>query len=415
MQKNTLKRWILLVSVVVMPSLMLVTQSVAQELPSQGTTIDKSNYQQYAHLFPEEWAPAFENGFDGLLPLFKMTVAKTKSYPQPKQYLDYSAQNKGKYSIDGSGNISPAYDREGLPFPDLKSGDADFATKLMWNYDSKYWCDEALDKGRGGSFEKRRGEAVRYNTATSFWLFFKNRMVVDPKPDLPNPIGLYKVLLFHYLNPPSIKNTITLSYRYIDQNKPDDTYLYLPSMRRVIRAEAGQRSTPVLGSTQALDDFVVFDGRIPDFDYTLVGEQQVLAVADSKMTLEIANASKEASADHLPVDTENYEVRDVYVIDIVPKDPKYPQSKKRIYVDKETLWAYYGIAWDRAGKVWKVWLQDTKSFPMPEGQQTTYTNGLIGCDLQFGMATLYVPDNKVNSSNFTYADVTPQALLKRAR
>lgn len=415
MQKETLKRWLLLMSTMVMAYLLTASPSVAQQVPTPGTTIDKSNYKQYQHLFPAEWAQAFEDGFDGLLPDFKMTVAESKSYPTPKQFLNYSAKNKGKYSIDGSGNISPVYDREGLPFPDLNPEDPDFVTKLMWNYDAKYWCDEALDKGRGGSFEKRRGEPVRYNTATSFWLFFKNRMVVDPMPDLPNPIGLYKVLLFHYLKPPSIKNTITLSYRYIDPNKPDDTYLYLPSMRRVIRAEAGQRSTPVLGSTQALDDFVVFDGRISEFNYTLVGEQKVLAVPNGEATLEKALASKKQGAEHLPVMTAGYEAREVYVIDIEPKDPKYPQSKKRIYVDKETLWAYYGIAWDRAGKIWKVWLQDTRSFSMPEGQQVIYTNGLIGCDLQFGMATLYVSDTKLNASNLTYSDATPQALLKRAR
>jgi hypothetical protein len=183
-------------------------------------------------------------------------------------------------------------------------------------------------------------------------------------------------------------------------------------MRRVIRAEAGQRSTPVLGSTQALDDFMAFDGRTPDFTYTLVKEQKVLAVVDSKMTLKIAQGHKK---DELPVDTEAYEVRDMYVIDIKPKDPKYPQGKKRIYVDKETLWTYYGIAWDRAGKLWKVWLQDTKSYPMPGGQQFVYTYGMIGVDLQFGMSTLYMAENVTNSSNFTYNDVTPQALLKRAR
>ena len=415
MQRKTLKRCLLLMSAMAMAGLLAASPSLGQEIPAAGTTIDKSNYKQYQHLFPPEWAQAFEDGFDGLLPPFKMTVAETKSYPTAKQFLDYSAKNKGKYSIDPSGNITPTYNREGLPFPDLAPEDPDFITKLMWNYDAKYWCDEALDTGKGGSFEKRRGEPVRYNTATSFWLFFKNRMVVDPVPDLPNPVGLYKVLLFHYLKPPSIKNTITLSYRYVDANKPDDTYLYLPSMRRVIRAEAGQRSTPVLGSTQALDDFTVFDGRIPDFNYTLVREQKVLVVPNSEASLKKALASKKRGAEHLPVLTEGYEVRDVYVIDIVPKDPKYPQSKKRIYVDKETLWAYYGIAWDRAGKVWKVWLQDTRSFPMPQGQQVVYTNGLIGVDLQFGMATMFATDTKFNESNFTYNDVTPQALLKRAR
>jgi hypothetical protein len=406
------KTFITLVAVIT-AVLFVAVSSFAQEMPAPGTTIDKSNYKKYAHLFPEEWAPAFEDGFGGLLPLFKMNVAATKQYPMPKAYLDYSAKNKGKYSLDANGNITPAFNREGLPFPDLQSSEKDFVTKLMYNYDNKYEGEVALDKGGGGSYEKRRGENVRYNSATSIWLFFKNRLVLSPKPDLPNPSGLYKTLIFHFIAPESIKNTITLSYRYVDQTKPDDTYLYLPALRRVLRAEAGQRSSPMVGSTNSLDDFNGFDGRTPEFTYTLVKEQKVLAVVDSKMTLQIAKGWKKTE---LPVDTDGYELRDSYVIDIKPKDSKYPQSRKRIYVDKETLHVSYAIAYDRAGKVWKVWLKDTKMWPLgTTGQQYSYINGFIGIDAQFGMATQYVPENSLNANDYTYADVTPQALLKRAR
>jgi len=144
----------------------------------------------------------------------------------------------------------------------------------------------------------------------------------------------------------------------------------------------------------------------------LVKEQKVLAVADSRMTLEIAKKWKKSE---LPVDTDGYELRDVYVIDIKPKDAKYPQSRKRIYLDKETLWVTYAIAYDRAGKVWKIWLLDTKSYPVGPGQQFAYINGFIGVDAQFGIASQLVSDIAANKDNFTYADVTPQALLKRAR
>ena len=45
--------------------LFVAVSSFAQEMPAPGTTIDKSNYKKYMHLFPEEWAPAFEDGFGG--------------------------------------------------------------------------------------------------------------------------------------------------------------------------------------------------------------------------------------------------------------------------------------------------------------------------------------------------------------
>ena len=402
-------------SVVIMITawLLIVPVVFGQELPPAGTVIDKTNYKQYADLFPKEYLPVFETGFNGLMPLGKMVVSKTKQYPMCSEFMEYSKKNIGKYSIDASGNITPKFYYEGLPFPDLKPGDKDFVKKLMWNYDGKYLVDDAWDDGSGGSIEKRRGEKIRVNQASSIWLLFSNRMFEDPKPDLPSANGLYKVFLLNYIKPESIKNTITLSYRFLDQTKPDETYLYLPSMRRVIRAEAGQRSTPVTGSASALDDFTVFDGRTPDFTYTLVGEQKVLGVPNSMLTPE--KAREFIARDELPVDVENYEVRDCYVIDITPKDPKYPQSKKRIYLDKETLWAYYGIAWDRAGNLWKIWTQPTKSFSMPNGEKIIYNLGQMSIDLQFGMATQYVPNYTINTNRFSYADVTPQSLLKRAR
>lgn len=389
---------------------LIASLSFAQQAPPPGTIINKNNYKKYSGFFPTEWAAAFNNGFDGLIAPLNIKVAKAENYQIPQVFLNYSAKNKGKYSIAANGEITPPFNQEGLPFPDLKKGDKDFATKLMWNYYSKYYGDDYLATGKSGSYEKRRGEPVRFSVATNFYLFFTSRMVEKPKPDLPNPLGLYKAFFFRYLYPESVRNTITLTYRYIDENKPDTTFVYLPSMRRVIRAEASQRSTPVMGSVDALDDFNIFDGRTPDYTYKLVREQKVLAVPNSLMTPQQAKADYEKNV--VPVDTEGYQVRDCYVIDIIPKDPTYPQSRKRIWVDKDTLWPYYGVAWDRAGKVWKVWMLSTKMFSMPHGEKCAGLSVLLGADLQFGEANAFVQDLVANKMHYTYNDVTPQAMLK---
>ena len=389
----------------------LIAPAFSQEMPAPGTTIDKNNYKKYAHLFPEEWAPAFENGF-GIISPIKMNVVASKKVTAPKVYSDYSMKNKGKFGIDAQGNITGGWAYDGLPFPDLKEGDKDFAAKLMWNYQGKYMWDDQEDSSKGGSFEKRKGEDMRWNTAVSFWPFFKNRMACANKPNMDNPAGLYKALVFHFVLPDSIKNTITLGYRYADLKKPDDTYLYLPSMRRVLRAEAGQRSTPMLGSTQALDDFNGgFDGNTNQFTYTLVKEQKVLGVMQTKLTPQQARAWKK---NDLPFEYDGYEVRDVYVIDIKPRDPKYPQSKKRIYLDKDTLQIFYAVVWDRGGKVWKIWSTGYKTYPLGKDSFTAMAN-MFGVDVQFGMTSYFATDMTFNSCKYTYNDVTPAALLRRAR
>ncbi|MBI5606462.1 MAG: DUF1329 domain-containing protein [Deltaproteobacteria bacterium] len=409
MQKKIFKFWRLLVAALALSGLLVASLSFGQEIPKPGTTIDKSNYKKYIHLFPEEFLPAFEDGW-GLISPIQMKVVESKPISVPREYLALSAKNKNKYSLDTHGNLTGGYNREGFPFPDLQRNDKDFVTKFMWNYDSRYVFDEDTDHG-GNSFEKRKGEDLRWTKFQYIFCYFKDRLVVSPKPDLPNPQGIYKASLIQFLYPDSIKNTMVLVYRYVDPKKPDDSYLFLPSMRRVIRAEAGQRSIPAMGTIAAGDDVWGFDGRITEFSYKLVGEQKVLGITDNTFHPRSANWKK----NDLPFPYDNYEVRDTYVIDIKPKDPKYPQSRKRIWVDKEDgSTIYYIIAWDRAGKVWKIWMQPMRRHAML-GIKYPILDGAFGIDVQFGMATYYSPEITVNDQKYTYNDFSPASLLKRGR
>lgn len=55
------------------------------------------------------------------------------------------------------------------------------------------------------------------------------------------------------------------------------------------------------------------------------------------------------------VELNGWEVKDVYIFEIILKDFKYLMSKKVIYVDKENYWFYYCVGWDWVGNLWKVW------------------------------------------------------------
>lgn len=411
------KRILVLFAVYLVSCLLFTSLSFGQEMPKPGDVIDKSNYKSYKHLFPEELATAFETGFNGILAPISMKVVGSTQISTPKIYQEYSAKNKGKYSLDARGDITPTFNAEGLPFPDLKASDKDFPIKFMWNYNFRYFFDDDFDKSTGGSYTKRRGEPVIWNVSEQSVVYFKNRMVLDPKPNLENPVGLYKAHVFHTLLPESGRNTITLSYRFVDLSKPDSVYVYLPSMRRVLRAEAGQRSTPVLGSTQALDDFYGFDGRIPEFTYTLVGEQRALVLAtNTKFTPEMARNWKKGEE---PWPQGDFEIRDVYVIDIKAKSSKYPQSRKRCYIDKETFNSYYTMAWDRAERLWKVLVFGYKPYPLPGGDQAQFLQFAGSADIQFGMVSSFPADSfyigKINNNHFTYNDVSPASLIKRGR
>jgi hypothetical protein len=117
----------------------------------------------------------------------------------------------------------------------------------------------------------------------------------------------------------------------------------------------------------------------------------------------------------LPFSSENWEVRDAYVIEIKSKDPKYPQSNKVIYVDKDTLMILHASAWDRAGKLWKVWLANWRTYELPNGDKAHTNVGQAGIDVQVGFATFFTMDNKMFGNGLKYVDVMPSALAKISR
>ena len=142
-------------------------------------------------------------------------------------------------------------------------------------------------------------------------------------------------------------------------------------------------------------------------------EQKVLAVGNDHTPANVGFAWQPKG--ELWYTNEGWEVKDTYVVDIKPKDPKYPQSRKRVWFDKVNYEPYFAVAYDRAGKVWKVWTMPTKTFTLPNGEKWSYEYGEFGIDVQFGMATNFTMDRKTNGNGLTYSDATPASLLKRAR
>jgi len=385
--------------------------SAEEALPQPGEMINSSNIAKYKHLFPDFFHEAFTTGWD-LLDPFSITVRESKSNPIPKPFLEASEKNRGKYSVDSEGYVTggPFEGIVGVPFPDIDPGDPDFAQKFMWNYDYRYRFDDQYYMFT--NFSKRRGDPLMADVVEAWHISFQNRMFDDPKPLYKTRTGLRSVHFLKNLQPPVQRNFITNLIRYTDQRLQDTTYLYLPTMRRVLRGEAGERSTPIMSSTQAPDDFYAFDGRIAEFTYKFVEERKVIALADAKVRYPDVKGKKFSN---IPVEQDNWMVKDVYVIDITPKDPKYPQSKKQIWCDKETTWAYYAASWDRAGALWKVWQLACNNEPLPSGGTVPYFTGMLGVDTQLGYAVQMVADWKLNGNGLTENDVSVSAMRRKGR
>ncbi len=180
---------------------------------------------------------------------------------------------------------------------------------------------------------------------------------------------------FDVKTPFDLRGTMFLLYRYTEQGKEDDTWAYIPALRRVRRIAATQKSDSLLGTEFTLEDFYIFAGYVWDHQWEYKGESVKAGVMNSKRTCfpsiipEEKNASRNMARlgtdeewfhckfgpyNALPFADETFEKRKVFQLDDVPKQKGHPYSRKKIWYDAETMMPLYAIMYDRAGKPYRI-------------------------------------------------------------
>ena len=248
----------------------------------------------------------------------------------------------------------------GQPFPNLDAKDPQFVLKMMWNFDFGWvkGTDDTdlrnFDADTGTVPAKGPMSVERHFLLDHLRrLFWTGRLYVEPKPDKPNPNGYRSQQgLYPILEPFDLKGVGALGNRYADSGKQDDSWLYLPSLRRVRRLSTAQRSDALFGQDTDVDSYDGYAGQIGWMDWKLLGEKEVIGV----MHAQHAPVKWATPADWAFDDI--WEKRKVWVIEGVSKLPQYAYSKRVIYVDNETLAAVYSDIYDRSGELWKVWVND---------------------------------------------------------
>jgi hypothetical protein len=152
-----------------------------------------------------------------------------------------------------------------------------------------------------------------------------------------------------FTSPFDIAGTAFLILRYDDPRKPDDSWAYIPSLRRVRRISVEVKSDSLLGTDHTLEDFYGFNGRPLEHKWQYVGTARILAVARSR-TRDTIYYGPNGWA---PLD--DWALRTMDVVQMTPQRSGHPYSTKFIYSDRESGESFYANAFDKAGELWKVW------------------------------------------------------------
>jgi hypothetical protein len=319
-----------------------------------------------------------------------LKIGPYKRIVLPTAYTAATAQHAGQVRLSENGLRLDGY-VAGLPFPAIDANDPAVASKIMWNYyyrpyftDDYTWRNFAADTGplndSGGMSIERT-----YTVRDFGRLFYNGRLYVDPKPELPNPERIrYKELTGPILTPHDLKGVGSLSYRFIDIEEQDRTWLYTPALRRVRRLSTAQRSDSVFGQDTDLDSYYGYSGNIAWMTWRFLGETPMLG------SFHAAHSPVEwcpGTGDFAFCDV--WEARPTYIVEGVSKLPQYAYSKRILYIDKETYSVLYMDAYDHAGELWKRWINQWRAVDRASGNP----------------AVVVYPDEQLFNPSFVMVDV----------
>jgi hypothetical protein len=324
-----------------------------------------------------------------------MKIVPYKKVEWNKAYREATEKYSGQVKLAPDGRTLIGY-VAGQPFPKIDPNDPQIALRVMWNYEYKPYItdDEDLrnfDADTGPVTDSGPMQVERHFLLDHLrTLLYTARLYVDPKPEWPNKDGVRAKSSMHpILEPFDLKGVGETGIRYLSPDRQDDTWLYLPSLRRVRRLSSAQRSDALFGQDTDVDSYGGYAGQIAWFEWKYLGEKEILAAFHAEA---FPVKYCEGAGDFIFCDA--WEKRKVYVVEGVPRLPQYAYGKRLLFIDKETYLVAYSDISDRSGQLWKVWVNEwsfkhkaSPSYGDEYPDEMPYQPSITMVDMQLSHAT----------------------------
>jgi hypothetical protein len=271
----------------------------------------------------------------------------------------------------------------GFPFPDTAVG-----IEMAHNARCRTFGDAYTGAQPGYITDGR----LKYDMAAltnSNYCFFAGRWDTPPAPEiLPNPKQIWRAYTMLQIDPPEARNTRIMEIQYKDQLKAYDSWMWLPSIRRVRRRSTSERQDPQGGGDYCSYDNGGWDGPVQINKYKYLGSKDLL----------LGRHTDKSKIEHKPgeciMSGSQRERVNAYVVEAVNQDANFLYSKMVWYIDPETWQILYADRYDRHGKIWKVMDQLGNVSPGYQGVPAIHYNVTQTVDVQRLHSTLGTNDTK---------------------
>lgn len=343
-------------------SIFSASSAVADVAP--GDLITRRNVEKIKDIASPGILWAVENGMD-------LTIVPYEKIEEPPHYTAATEKYASQVTLGEDGSVENWV--AGRPFPTIDPNDPKLATKLMYNFERTHYFTDDLnvrvpDADTGNFYVSADGNRM-YNVERHFivdWsrrIRFVGRLENEPIHEIAdNKDGVFgKQGFYPLIEPFDLKGVGSISYRYLDPSRQDDTWLYVPTIRRVRRMSSAQRSDALFGQDIDLDSFGGYAGQVGWFDWKLLGQKPMLASFHGE-NLPPVVCTKDGGMTYC----ENWEVRpNVFIIEGKSRVPNYAYSKRMIFMDQETNFIAYADMYDNADELWKTVIQSIRTSTKP--------------------------------------------------
>jgi hypothetical protein len=351
--------------------LVLALSAPARGELKAGDSLGKENWEEARGLLPEEMLECYRRG-DFRHRVMDWKIERIGEEAVFRAALD---ANERRYDLDADGSIVEAATGKppdyvyAWPFPKIDASDPKAAMKIVWNYfytlyygGNAHYRADLLWLSRNGL-----DRAIQVDSRV------KNYDGQHPRfREKENPDGLLTQTLAEVRAPADVAGVVSLSWRYRSPEKRDSVWTFVPAMRRVRQVSPANRSDGFLGSDMSQDDGPYFDGKVQDFTWKLVGEQDLLVLFDRPSFEDAARLTRLPEGGWrmlIPGDARlGFQLpewhgvswcpiqevlirRPHWVVEAVPKDPYYLYGKLVLRFDKDLFLGSYSSKYDWQGNL----------------------------------------------------------------
>jgi hypothetical protein len=371
------------------------TQPMADSIPP-GTTITMQNWQQFQQYMPDGMVALFQGKYYWKMPTdVKMEVGRTIIHPLPKTYMEatekYSSQVKLVDLPDGALTLS-GY-QGGIPFPN--PADPHQGWKVLANVWYRYLPHLIVDTYGNGCSLDGNG-SVNCEAAQ----IVNRQLAFNTDPNTPANFGAagekFSSEYLMVLEPEQQRYTAQLTISYTDPAKPEDSYVFLPSLRRYQPVSSAARCSPNQGTDSTQEDYRFgFNSNLTELKVDVVAEKKVLALVDSAPPPGEFPKNFDMPLGWPLPSWGKWQLRDVYVISaskIPSKAAGYCYGKRVMYVDKATYAPVWEDLYDSKMQPWRYFGMFMQTVDVPGVGPVTASGAMVWAfwDVQNSHATFFI-------------------------